>query len=471
MKKRIELFFRVLLIPIDYIMIISGFALAYIVRNEQLKPLAYLISGRSFLRVILPLIVIWLVIYAIAGLYDIKTIRSRMSELSRVIAASAIGTMILIILDFYSLEPFFPSKSIAIYGFVFSVLLVIIARNILYYIQQFMYRYGIGVHNTAILGRGSSRIKFQKNLEIETPLYRVVENMTISNSFDEKVLSGFNKKYSLDDIFVLDDRISRESINKLINFCKSNQIQLHIVPRPEDMYDATMQMIRIKDIPVLEVISTPLEGWGRVAKRMLDLIVVIATSIFTLPLMLVIAILIKLTDPGKIFYLHTRLTRSGKKIGVIKFRTMKQDFCTGGKYSNKSDIEILEQFGDPKLVEEFRKTQKIKNDPRVSMIGKFLRKTSLDELPQLFNVLAGSLSLVGPRPIVPDELERYGDKSGVFLHIKPGLTGLWQVSGRNDISYDNRVKLDIYYIENWSIGLDIAILLRTIPAVFKRTGY
>ena len=222
---------------------------------------------------------------------------------------------------------------------------------------------------------------------------------------------------------------------------------------------------------VLEVISTPLEGWSRVIKRLSDLVIVCISFVFTLPLMAIIAILIKLTDPGKVFYLHKRLTRSGKKINIIKFRTMKQDFCTGGKYSNKSDIEILGRFGDPKLVEEFKRTQKLKKDPRVSKIGNFLRKTSLDELPQLFNVLTGNLSLVGPRPIVQQELERYGDESGLFLHIKPGLTGLWQVSGRNDVSYDNRVKLDIYYIENWSIGLDLAILLRTIPIVLRKTGY
>lgn len=471
MKKRSELFFRVLLIPVDYVMIIYGFALAYIIRNEQVKPLAYLVSGRSFLRVLIPLILVWLVIYAITGLYDIKAIRSRISEFSRIVSASALGVMVLIILDFYSLDPFFPSKSIAIYGFVFAVIFVVVARNILYYIQQYLYRFKIGVHNTVILGRGSSRIKFQKNLNSETSLYRVVENTAIFDNFDTTQLSKMNKKHSLDDIFVLEDRLSKDNVNKVISFCRSNQVQLHIVPTTEDMYDATMQMIRIKDIPVLEVISTPLEGWGRIIKRLLDLVIVTISFVLTIPLMISIAILIKLTDPGKVFYLHSRLTRSGKKIGVIKFRTMKQDFCTGGKYSNKSDIEILKQFGDPALIEEFKKTQKLKKDPRVSAIGRFLRKTSLDELPQLFNVFMGSLSLVGPRPIVQEELERYGDESGLFLHIKPGLTGLWQVSGRNDVSYDNRVKLDIYYIEHWSIGLDIAILLRTVPAVLKRTGY
>ncbi len=188
--------------------------------------------------------------------------------------------------------------------------------------------------------------------------------------------------------------------------------------------------------------------------------------------MAIIAIFIKIFDNGPVFYVHKRITRSGKPLKILKFRSMKQVYCTGGKYAGKTDLEILKTFNNPALIEEFKRDQKVKNDPRVSSIGRFLRKTSLDELPQLFNVLVGQLSFVGPRPIVENELSRYGDESGIFLHIKPGLTGLWQVSGRNDIDYVSRVKLDIYYIENWSIGLDITILLRTIPVVlFGRSGY
>jgi len=151
---------------------------------------------------------------------------------------------------------------------------------------------------------------------------------------------------------------------------------------------------------------------------------------------------------------------------------MKQDYCTGGKFGNKSDLEILKTFNDPKLIEEFKRDQKVKNDPRISVIGKFLRSTSLDELPQLLNILKGELSLVGPRPIVEKELPRYGEVQDLFLRIKPGLTGLWQVSGRNDIDYDERVKLDIYYIENWSLWLDVKIFFKTIWVLLKGSdGY
>lgn len=157
---------------------------------------------------------------------------------------------------------------------------------------------------------------------------------------------------------------------------------------------------------------------------------------------------------------------------VYKFRTMHRKYSTGINHTYKTPEEALASFGDPQLLVEFKQNQKLKNDPRVSGFGKFLRRTSLDELPQLYNVLRGQLSLVGPRPVVPEELARYGENAGRLLAIKPGMTGLWQVSGRNDISYSERVNLEIYYVENWSLMLDIIILLRTIKVVLRgKNGY
>ncbi len=472
MKKRSELLFRALLIPIDYCMIVFGFALAYLIRHEQAKPLAYFVSGKSFLIVILPVLLLWIVIYAFAGLYDLKATRSRLSETSRVLMASAVGVMVLIIIDFFAQQPIFPSKAIPIYGFVFAVIFVTISRFIMYSLQHFLYRLGIGTHNVLIIGNGPSRIGFQKDLLDEFRLYRVVKNIAVKNDIKPKILNSLQQKYSIDDIFLLEEGLSKEITIKCAGFCRQNQIQFHIVPTVAQMYDVPMRMNRIKNIPVMEIISTPLEGWGRIAKRLLDIILSITSIIIALPFMLIISILIKILDPGPVFYAHKRLTRSGKKIFIYKFRTMKQIYCTGGKFGNKSDLEVLESFNDNDIIEEFKVNHKVKNDPRVSGLGRFLRRTSLDELPQLVNVLKGDLSFVGPRPIVEAELEKYGDESGLFLHIKPGLTGLWQVSGRNDVKYDSRVKLDVYYIENWSIGLDLAIILRTIPILlFQNNGY
>ncbi len=454
-------------------MIVFGFALAYLIREGQAKPFAYSIAGRQYLLGLLVLLISWLVIYALFGLYSFSSAhRSRLSEFSRIVGASAIGTTLLIIFDFFSTNPIFPSKAVPIYAFLFATVLVCLARYSLYLLQQLLYRYQFGTHNTLILGSGPARIELENVLNNMARGYHIVANNTTKSFFSQKNWQELQSKYNLDDIFYIDNSEDAEAITKLLLFCRQHQVQLHVVPTIRELYGTTMKTARLGDMALLEVIATPLDGWGRVVKRIVDLLLCMAVLCIALPVMAIIAILIKIFDNGPVFYTHKRITRSSKPLKILKFRSMKQMYCTGGKYDGKTDLEVLKTFNDPELIAEFKRDQKVKNDPRVSSIGRFLRRTSLDELPQLFNVLAGQLSFVGPRPIVENELSRYGDESGIFLHIKPGLTGLWQVSGRNDIDYDSRVKLDIYYIENWSLGLDISILFRTIPVVlFGRSGY
>jgi Undecaprenyl-phosphate galactose phosphotransferase WbaP len=166
-------------------------------------------------------------------------------------------------------------------------------------------------------------------------------------------------------------------------------------------------------------------------------------------------------DGGKAFFGHSRVGHQGAEFKCLKFRSMVPN-----------SAEILKQYleANPAAREEWQKEMKLKNDPRVTRIGKILRATSLDELPQLINVLRGDMSLVGPRPIVTEECARYDNDIALYYMVRPGLTGLWQVSGRNDVSYKNRVKMDSMYISNWSLWHDIAIILKTFPVIFKRTG-
>ncbi len=198
-------------------------------------------------------------------------------------------------------------------------------------------------------------------------------------------------------------------------------------------------------------------------KRPFDILFSVFAIVITLPIMLVIAIIIKLTDGGSVFYRHERVGYRGEKFKVIKFRSMYID-------ADKKLKEILEK--DPKAKEEWEKTFKLKNDPRVTPIGKFLRKTSLDELPQFFNVLKGDMSVVGPRPVVEDELEKfYKEEAELYKSVRPGITGYWQVEGRNDIEdYKERVKMDVWYIKNQSFLLDLKIILKTIKVIFSGKG-
>lgn len=195
-------------------------------------------------------------------------------------------------------------------------------------------------------------------------------------------------------------------------------------------------------------------------KRIFDLVVSLVAVIVLSPILLVIALAIRLEDRGPILYRAQRVGRSGKPITVFKFRSMRMN------------ADRLEDMLTPEELEEYKKNFKLEHDPRITKVGAFLRKTSLDELPQLFNILSGTLSLVGPRPVLQEETELYGDKRNLLLSCKPGLTGLWQVSGRSNVTYENgrRQALELQYVSQRSLWLDIKILFWTVGAVVRMDG-
>jgi len=200
---------------------------------------------------------------------------------------------------------------------------------------------------------------------------------------------------------------------------------------------------------------------GRSVKRALDLLLAITALILLSPLLLLVAMIVKFSDRGPVFYSHTRIGFGGAPFGCLKFRTMKTD-------ASAQLAELLQNSAAARS--EWEATRKLKDDPRVTAVGDILRRSSLDELPQLFNVLRGEMSLVGPRPITAEELPRYGEHIWAYMAVRPGLTGHWQTSGRNDVSYEHRVSLDVHYLNNWSLGRDLIIIAKTIPALFSQRG-
>ena len=200
---------------------------------------------------------------------------------------------------------------------------------------------------------------------------------------------------------------------------------------------------------------------GGPLKRSFDIAGSLAGLVLLSPLFLMVALLVKLSDGGPIFYGHKRIGRGGRVFACLKFRTMVQD---------GERVLTAHLAANPEANAEWTATRKLKNDPRVTRVGQVLRKLSLDELPQIINILQGDMSLVGPRPVVRDELEIYGSAAVYYLKSRPGLTGLWQVSGRNDVSYDTRVAFDRHYVENWSMVEDIRIIIKTVPAVWMSRG-
>jgi Undecaprenyl-phosphate galactose phosphotransferase WbaP len=197
------------------------------------------------------------------------------------------------------------------------------------------------------------------------------------------------------------------------------------------------------------------------AKRLLDLLLALLVAVVLAPLLAFIALSVRFSSEGSIFFRQERIGRHGRRFYAYKFRSM---------YQNAGELLVQALSKDASLRAEWEEKQKLRNDPRITRIGRFLRHTSLDELPQLWNVIKGEMSLVGPRPIVASEIPRYGQSFRLYASVPGGITGLWQVSGRNDTSYEDRVSLDEYYVRNWSVWLDLYILARTIKAVLLRQG-
>jgi len=226
------------------------------------------------------------------------------------------------------------------------------------------------------------------------------------------------------------------------------------------LFDVTLAHSTIShlgNVPYFELYTSPKLNGQLFFKRIVDLIVSTTLLIILSPLFTVIAAVIKITSPGSIFFQQTRVGYNGRMFTFLKFRTMVPD-----AEKMKEDLLVLNEMDGPAF--------KIKNDPRITPVGRFLRKTSLDELPQLINVLMGQMSLVGPRPPLPDEVSQYNLEYRRRLSMKPGITCLWQVNGRNNISFEKWMELDMQYIDEWSLWLDFKILIKTIPAVLEGSG-
>jgi Undecaprenyl-phosphate galactose phosphotransferase WbaP len=267
--------------------------------------------------------------------------------------------------------------------------------------------------------------------------------------------------YNIKMAIIAMPNLHQEEIARLINFSVSAFRYNVLIP---DFFNISNIWMSVRDFDGILGLATSHRlrmFWNLAIKRFMDLAIVICGGVVILPFLLIIALLVKLGSPGPVLYSHRRLGLNGKYFKAYKFRSMAKD----------AD-KLLERLlaSDPKLREEWDASHKLKNDPRITGIGRFLRRSSFDEFPQIINVLKGEMSLVGPRPVVEAEVEKYGENYRRIFSVKPGLTGLWQVSGRSDTDYAERVSYDTYYLQSWSVWLDIWILYRTPEAIFKGKG-
>lgn len=465
--KKLESLFTILLIPLDLTMIFLAFWLAFNLRGA----LHSFYSNNpiiDYLKFIFALSPLWVIFFAISGLYDPKSNIRFANEIKKIFLAVSASVATVLALGYFLPnqllnidipDPIFPAKSIPLYGWSFTFIFVSFGRFLITKIKRI---WGLG-EKLLIIGPKNNIMKIKKELDFideQLSIVATVGNYKIPGIKNYKNWGKFcentNEK-SIDTVIIADYSLSTEEKLEIKRFSDKNFWSVKIVPESIELSSIKATLSSLGTIPLIELNRTPLLGWGLIYKRMFDVIFSLIAIVLTLPLSIFIGFLIMSSSPGPIFYMHERIGLKGRRFMIYKFRTM---------HINSENL-LVSVLKNPQRKIEWQKNYKLKDDPRVTKIGKFLRTTSLDELPQFINVLMGKMSLVGPRPISQKELRKYKNNQNLLLSIKPGLTGLWQVSGRSDVSYNERISLDIYYIENWSPFLDISILLRTIPRLQK----
>ena len=465
--KKIETFFSILFIPVDFVMLILAGLSAYYLRfsswSANIRPIIFNLQLPEYFKSLIFVSILWILIFALAGLYNIRSARKLEQELNKIFLACAAGLALIAIIIFFKRE-LFDSRFIVLIGSVFAFFYLSIAHAFIRWLQRRLYRYGVGVHKVILVGSSKTTdnliAEFSSNKKSG---YEVIKRVRDFSLDTVKELSEFISGREVDEIIQSDPNLTKAETLRLYDFANENHITFKYVADLLEVKVLRTEVAEIIGIPVVEVKRTTLEGWGRVFKRIFD-IVGSGLLIFILsPVILLTMLAIALDSKGPIFFSRRddgapvyRIGQGGNPFRYFKFRSMIPN----------SDSMRYKELADRNLRSE-GPLVKIKDDPRVTRVGNIIRRWSIDELPELFLVFIGRMSLVGPRPHLPEEVAKYENYHRKTLTVKPGITGLAQVSGRSDLLFEEEAKLDVYYIENWSLLFDISILFRTPLAVFK----
>lgn len=462
------------LLFLDAGMIFLGFALAYYVRyqlewgppiyEEFYQPFA------SFLWIGLTLVGLLLVLFETRGLYRLPRGSGLLDTVSRVAGATTVGMAALIVL-LYALQTFYTRLMYA-YAWLAIIVCVTLGRALVGAVRRWLWRQGIGAERVLVVGAGPLGQQIMRGIQRhpelgyflvgyvdETPL-----NTPASAQEEPPRYLGRPADIALllepchiDEVIVALPSEAHATTLAVANQCRSEGVDFRIAP---DIYELSYDRVDIAELggtPLIGLKEVAIRGWNLVVKRAMDIVLSILALLLGWPLFLIIALIIRLDSPGPIIFTQKRVGLRGRAFTVFKFRTMHER-----AEQEQERLAPLNEASGPLF--------KIRDDPRLTRVGRILRRTSLDELPQIFNILMGEMSWVGPRPGTPSEVARYETWQRKRLEVLPGLTGLWQTSGRSDLTFDDMVRLDIYYAENWNLWLDVVILLRTIPAVLSGRG-
>lgn len=476
MPSRNTKFYSLMLMAADAIVLAIVFAVAYYVRTQiDTRTLLHSVYASEYIFGFLAIAPVWILIFASLGLYSSGVYGRRLVEWSRVILGTFIGILLVIGWEYVTNIHIFPARLVALYVFIGSTVTIILVREIIRDIRNELYRYGRGVSRVLIIGNSPATADIIEALQsthksgyqvvaFAGPSKLIPPHLGITHySRVEQALKDINKLH-ITTIIQTDLYDSEDRNHQILGAAQVNHIQYNFIPGEPEFYTGKNTVDVFLGYPMITVSQTPLVGWGAIIKRLFDFILVVITLPLWGLILLLIGLLQKIFNPGPIFYRSKRLSQFSKPIELFKFRSM------GAQYGKKDASLEFEDMGRPDLADEYRKNHKVNNDPRITRFGKFLRDTSLDELPQFINVLRGDLSLVGPRPILPQEVKFNRTRTALLHSVKSGVTGLWQVSGRSELSFEERIELELYYAQNWSFWLDLRILFKTIGVVLRKTG-
>jgi len=440
-----DLFFSLILVPLDSIMISGAFLLAYLIRFQfevTALPSVKDIGASEFTSEFIYLIPIWILIFTFLGLYKINIVGKRIStEAIKVFMAVSTSVLITVIVLFSVRETEF-SRLLLIYMWFLAFLLVFLERIIMIFLQRLLYKRGIGIKKVILLKNGGGlEQRLQEQLKRPNTMgYKLAAEYPAIEMTSEK-LAKVIKKEKPDLILQTDTKQSEEKSIALMKVCLDRGVEFTFVPNLLNIIQAKTELADFFSAPLFIVHGSPLEGWGRIAKRTTDIIGSLIAIILTSPFFIIVALAIKFGSKGSIIYIQDRIGRDGQTFPMYKFRSMIVDA------DQKADWTV-------------------KGDPRITPIGRFIRKTNLDEIPQFFNVLFGHMSLVGPRPEIPKYVKKYSNEIPQYFsrhRVKSGISGWAQINGeRGDRSIDSRVDYDMYYVNNWSLSFDLKIIFITI---------
>ena len=469
--KKSELTFALLSLILDFVLIIAAGIAAYFIRFESaftnVRPVIYVIPFEQYLRVVVTMAIAWIFIFILTGLYTFHGRKRFIDEIAKIFLGCSTGILGVILLIFFRKEELFSSRFIVIAVWVISILFLIFGRTLLRVFKKFMYKRGIAVHRVVVVGNDKTTNLIIEGIRKDRALgYKMIKHYKNVSGNVSQELFQMIENAELDDIFLADPNMNKEDILTIKGLCDEYHIAFRYAADLFDAQATNLEISTINEIPIIEVRKTRLDGWGRIVKRIFDIVGSAVAIIVFSPLLLASAIAIKLESKGPVIYKNERVSKYGN-FHTYKFRSMYIEYCTGNKYSDGGAEKIQEA-----LIKEKSKrvgpVYKVLEDPRRTKVGKILEKTSIDELPQFFNSFLGNMSLVGPRPHQPIEVQKYQKHHKHVLSIKPGITGLAQISGRSDLDFEDEVRLDTYYIENWSIWFDLYIILKTPLVLMKK---